>query len=133
MTKNPAQIEVAEIFGRLEKKYGMTKADVGRELLIERGYVGYLVTGKRNPSARTLEQFRELERRSENPRGYVPAAGPVAVDLDHTVRALTLMRRNNKPNFDIVRKIIQSLSGESNSVVKQKSARFLKKASASAR
>ena len=133
MIKNPEQIEVADIFARLEKKHGLTKAEVARELRIERGYVGYLVTGKRNPSLRTLEQFRDLERRLDAPNGLGGLTGSAGVELDALIRVLSDLKRNDKPKFEAAKTIIQSLSPESSSVVKHKSAKLLKKASASAR
>ena len=129
MTKNPAQIEVAEIFTRLEKNHGLTKADIARELMIERGYVGYLVTGKRNPSPRTLEQFRELDRRLTPSR----TRGAAAVELDALIKTLSDMQRSDKPTYEVAKKVIQSLSPESSFAVQQNSAKLLKKASASAR
>jgi hypothetical protein len=133
MTKNPAQIEVAEIFARLEATHNLTKADVARELLIERGYVGYLITGKRNPSPRTLEQFRELERRLNPAREEGPMSGAAGAELDAIIRKLVNMQRIDRPNFDVAKKVIHSLSPKASSVVKHKSVKLLKKASAAAR
>jgi transcriptional regulator with XRE-family HTH domain len=126
---NPKQIEVAEIFSRLEKKHGLRKADIARELMIERGYVGYLVTGKRSPSPRTLEQFRELERRLTPTR----TRGSAQVELDALIKTITDMQRYDKENYDVAKKVVQSLAPESSFAVQQNSAKLLKKASAAAR
>jgi hypothetical protein len=60
-------------------------------------------------------------------------SGAAGAELDDIIRKLVEMQRADKPNFAVAKKVIHSLSPQSSSVVKRKSAKLLKKASASVR
>jgi len=109
-TKTPEQAEIAEIFERLEKEFKMTKADIARELNLGRGYIGYLVIGKRNPAPRTLEQFRELEARRKAARDHGQVTENTLGDLDHLYDRIAIMQKLDPPNFEVVKKVVESLA-----------------------
>ena len=128
--KTPEQVEIAEIFARLEKDFAMTKAEVGRELKIERGYVGMLIKGQRQPSQRTLEDFRKLEEQRRQAKQHGQAIEQKETELDDVISRIKLMERHDRPNFEVVKKIVESLP-PTNSKASVAATKLLKKASPS--
>jgi len=128
LVKSPEQVEIAEIIERLETEQGLSKAEIARQLDIERAYVTMLAKGQRTPPPRTLNQMRALEGRLKGR----PESGPApenTPELNRLYEKLALMERFDKANFDAVKRVIEALPAPS-STAASASARLLKKASA---
>jgi len=110
LVKTPEQIEFAEIFERLEKEFNTSKADVARALTIERSYVSMLIKGQRTPHLRTLQAMRDFEKRLRIGRDTAPAPGSPEEELNRLYQQLAALERNDKPNFEVAKKVIQSLA-----------------------
>ena len=126
-----AQIEFAAIFGRLERKFKLTKAEVARELRIQRSYVSMLINGQRTPRNRVLEDMRSLEKRllagpnSES----VEAADP---EVNRVIRQLKELAQTDRLKFEAASQVVNSLAQtRSSSKPAAAASKLLKKAAAS--
>lgn len=108
----------------------MTKAKVARELGIERGYVGMLVKGQRQPSPRTLNDFRKLEAARRAAKKHGLEVEQKETELEEVISRITVMERSERANFEVVKKIVESLA-PANSKTASASAKLLKKNAAS--
>lgn len=88
----------------------MNKAEVARELKLSRTYVGYLVQGRRNPEARTLEQFRALETSRKSARDHGRQIETGLTDLEQIYDRIATMKKSDPPNFEVIKKVVESLS-----------------------
>lgn len=130
-TKSPEQLEIMEICSRLDKDYGMKNAEIARELNLTRSYVGYLAQGKRNPPARTLQDFRDLESRRKAIKAHGEEITTSPSELEHIYDRIAIMEKHDRPNFEVVKRIVESLT-PTNSKADGAAKRLLKKASVSA-
>ncbi len=103
---NAGQNEFAQIFERLAKDFKLTKAEVGRALLINRSYVSMLVEGQREPSIRILEAMRGLEKRMRK-----GDRDGVAEDkeLNNLMLELKTLKEMDPTAFQAVKKVVASL------------------------
>lgn len=130
-TKTVEQIEFEEIFSRLESEFKLSQAAVARALMVERGYVSMLLKGRRTPSTRTLADMRALEKRL---RSAAPGSEPLKLesdDLPQLYERLAYMKKNDRPNFEVAKRVIESLSPLPSSVADVGATTALKQAAAS--
>jgi transcriptional regulator with XRE-family HTH domain len=123
------QLEFAGIFARLERKFKLTKAEVARELRIERSYVSMLIKGQRSPRPRILEDMRSLEKRllaGPNAEG-AQAADP---EVNRLIRQVMELAQTDRPKFEVVKQVVNSYS-QANSKPAAAASKLLKKAAAS--
>lgn len=130
LAKTVEQIEFAEIFGRLEKEFNVSKAEVARALRIERSYVSMLIKGQRTPHIRTLESMRELEKKMFAGKTLETSAGDS--ELNRIFNQLAELERTNRDKFEVAKRVIESLTPVSSKPASA-SSRLLKKAAASVR
>jgi transcriptional regulator with XRE-family HTH domain len=110
---NAGQNEFAQIFERLAKDFKLTKAEVGRALLINRSYVSMLVEGQREPSIRILEAMRGLEKRMRK-----GDRDGVAEDkeLNNLMLELKTLKEMDPTAFQAVKKVVETLTTSLKSV-----------------
>jgi len=126
-----AQNEFAAIFGRLERKFKLTKAQVARELRIGRSYASMLIKGQRTPSNRILEDMRSLEkRRLAGPDSEgMEEADP---EVNRVIRQVKELAQTDRTKFEAAKQVVNSLvQTSSNSKPAAAASKLLKKAAAS--
>lgn len=129
LVKTPESIEFLEIFSRLEKSK-ITKAEVARRIHVSRGYITMLLKSERSPGPAIMAHLRafDAEITQAKERGIEIESRLDKVQELHD--RLDYLSQHDRPSFEAARRVIESLSPEANSVVKQKTAKLLKTASA---
>jgi len=105
------RLEFEEIFKRLERDFKITRAAVARALLIERSYVTMLINGQRTPHIRLLESMRTLEKQMR--AGRAPEAAETETDYDRLCRQLKVLEQNDRPKFEAIMQVVESMAQSS--------------------
>ena len=125
--KTAEQAEFVRVVDRLKAR-GLNQSDIARELHVTRSAVAMILAGGRNPRPATLVMLRDLETRL----GAAKADAGPATPLQELVGRLEYLARNDRANFEVARRVIESLVPVSSGVAAGQK-RLLKKAFASAR
>ena len=122
-TKTPEQVEFYDIAMRLKKR-GLNQSDMARELHVTRAAVAMILMGDRNPRPATLVMLQDLENRLKATGTSKGKATP----LQKLVNRLTYLEKNDRANFEVAQRVIESLAPPTNSTVVAAQKRLLKKA-----
>ena len=106
------------------KKRGLNQSDMARELHVTRAAVAMILMGDRNPRPATLVMLQDLENRLKATGTSKGKATP----LQKLVNRLAYLEKNDRANFEVAQRVIESLAPPTNSTVVAAQKRLLKKA-----